>query len=111
MYLTSFNWDFKSGSSTGAHGTILNSVGLRLCRNFTVQMICEAAGAGGTCSIGIEVGTDSTSGFARMGSTKYDLSSGSQQVYQWSGPVEAIRPYLVGRTDSNVFARVILHGN
>lgn len=108
MSIASFKWSFESGSSTGAHGTIFDNVGLRLCQNLTLQLIC---GNGGTCSFGIEVGTDSTSGFSRMGSTAYEMSSASQQVVQFSGPVEAIRPYLIARTDSATFARVILHGN
>ena len=100
-------WTFGSGIDTGASTTIVNAIGLRMCRNLTYHMIV----AGGTCSFGIEAGTDSTSGFARMGSTAYAMSSANQTVVQFNGPIEATRPFLIARTDSGVVARVILHGN
>jgi hypothetical protein len=89
MSILSYKWEFFSGSSTGA-GTILDSVGLRRCQQYTFHLINNGTS---TCSFGIEAGVDSTTFFARMGSTIYSLSSQSQTIVQFSGPVEAVRPH------------------
>lgn len=105
--IASFQWTFGTGSSTGAHPTVFDNVGLRMCLN---QTFCLNVDGATTCSIGIEAGIDSTSGFARMGSTRYELAAGETQVVQFSGPQMCLRPYLIARTNSNALVRVILTG-
>lgn len=108
MAIAFFQWLFGSGSSTGAHGTIFDGLGLRDCRNLSFHIAKGAETS--TVSVGIEAGLDSTSPFVRMGSTAYALSSGEIQVVQLTGPLQAVRPYLIARTDSNAIVRVVLHG-
>ena len=103
-----FVWRMGSGTDTGASTTVFDNMGLRACRNLSLYLASDTAS---TMSIGIEVGVDSTSPWVRMGSTAYTLGAGDAVVVQFSGPVEAIRPYLITRTNSAAIATIRLTGN
>lgn len=97
-----FLWSTAALISSGASTLVYDGIGLRTCRNltFTIEKLVTTD----TAVVGIEFARTSTSPFARVGSTAYALASSVAPnecvVVQLSGPVGAVRPYVISKTAS-----------
>lgn len=97
----SFLWSTAALISSGASTLVYDGEGLKTCRNITITI--ENRVNADTCVVGMEHARTSTSPFVRMGSTAYALASSAAPesvTVQLSGPVCAIRPYVISKTAS-----------
>lgn len=105
-----FRWSTAALASTGASTLVCDGIGLRTCRNLTFFL--SKLVTTDTAVIGIEFAPDSTSPFARVGTTSYLLASSVAPndgvVVQLSGPVGAVRPYVISKTASTTKLLVTL---
>lgn len=95
-------------SSTGASTQVVTPPSLLTSQQITV--IADMAAAGDTGVFGIEHARTSTSAFVRMGSTAYSVSSGGSVTVQLSGPLYAVRPYLISRTSTTAVMTIQMVG-
>ena len=96
----SFTWSTTALISSGA-AAAYDGEGLKTCRNLTFTI--ETRAVADTAVVGLEYARTSTSPFVRMGSTAYALASSGAleaQIVQLSGPVGAVRPYVISKTGS-----------
>lgn len=99
-----FTWStatWTHDTSTGASTKVCDVAGLLTCRNITITI--ETPVTADTCVVGIEHARTSTSPFQRMGSTAYVLNSSlapESLTIQLEGPLFAVRPYLISRTNT-----------
>ena len=105
-----FQW--PALTSSGAAADVYDNIGLRRCRNITITI--EKGSVTDTAVVGIEHARTSTSPFVRMGSTAYALDSsgaGQSVTVQFSGPLFAVRPFVISKTASTTAVVVCLAGN
>ena len=94
-------------SSSGAQ-TAEDGPGLQHSQAITITAWCDAVAD--TAVIGIEHGWNSTSPFDRLGSTAYSISSGLSVTIQLSGPLRAVRPFVIAKTASTTLVNIALDG-
>lgn len=109
---THYKWTL---TSTGASTNVFEGFGPRTAQNFTFS--CQTEGSATTAAIGIEAGVPSdaltvgvSAKFERMGSTLYTLSSLAATIIQVTGPLAAIRPYVIDKTNSTTVVQIVLLG-
>lgn len=105
-----FRWSTAALISSGASTLVYDGPGLKTCRNIT--LVIEKPVTTDTCVVGIEAAADSTGRFVRMGSTAYALASSVAPnecaVVQLTGPLGAIRPYVISKTASTTKLTITL---
>lgn len=110
MYTDAF-FRWPELTSSGASTVVYDNPGLRTCRNVTI--VAETQVDADTAVIAIEHARTSTSPFVRLGSTAYALASSAAPeaiVIQLTGPLFAIRPFVISKTASTTVVNIALIG-